>query len=170
MQYQLIRSKRKTLALEVTAEGQLLVRAPIKTSLKVIEKFVEDHAVWIERARAKQEERRKLHPPLAEDEIKRLRTLAKEKIPPRVAYFADVMGVKPTSVRITSAKKRFGSCSPKNALCFSLYLMQYPDDAVDYVVVHELAHILHHDHSARFWSTVARYMPDYKRRRALLKE
>ena len=96
--------------------------------------------------------------------------LAKEKIPPRVAYFADVMGVKPKSVRITSAKKRFGSCSPKNALCFSLYLMQYPDDAIDYVVVHELAHVLHHDHSARFWSTVARYMPDYKRRRAPLKE
>ena len=48
--------------------------------------------------------------------------------------------------------------------------MQYPDDAIDYVVVHELAHVLHHDHSDRFWSTVARYMPDYKRRRALLKE
>ena len=79
------------------------------------------------------------------------------------------MGVSPAGVRITGAKTRFGSCSAKNALCFSWRLMRFPDAAVDYVIVHELAHIRHHDHSPAFWAEVARYMPDYAQRRAMLR-
>lgn len=168
--YRLIRSSRKTLALEVSRDGEIIVRAPNRTSLRRIEEFVESHARWIEGALARQEERRSKHPPLSSEEIEALRTRAKAHVPPRVAYFAVLMGVTPQSVRITSAKKRFGSCSSSNSLCFSLYLMQYPPETIDYVVVHELAHILHHDHSAAFWATVEKYMPDYARRRALLKQ
>ena len=80
------------------------------------------------------------------------------------------MGVQPTGVRITSARTRFGSCSGKDSLCFSWRLMQYPEDAVDYVVVHELAHIVHKNHGPYFWALVGQYMPDYKRRRALLRK
>ena len=75
----------------------------------------------------------------------------------------------PKSVKITSAKKRFGSCSPQNGLCFSLYLMTYPDEAVDYVVVHELAHIRYHNHSPAFHALVGRYLPDQTKPRALLR-
>ena len=79
------------------------------------------------------------------------------------------MGVTPTGVKITAARSRFGSCSGKNSLCFSLYLMEYPEEAAEAVVVHELAHIRHHDHSPAFYAEVAKVLPDYKERMKLLK-
>ena len=79
------------------------------------------------------------------------------------------MGLKPSSVKITSAEKRFGSCSSKNGLCFSWRLLAYPTAAVEYVVVHELAHIKHHNHSPAFYALIEKYMPDYKERQKLLK-
>ena len=168
--YRLIRSIRKTLALEVSSTGEIIVRAPNRASLKTIEAFFASHEQWVEKALARQAARAERHPPLSSEEIEALREEAKRKIPPRVEYFSEQMNVTPKSVRITAAKTRFGSCSPENSLCFSLYLMQYPDAVIDYVVVHELAHIRHHDHSKRFWDTVSLYMPEYKRLRALLKQ
>lgn len=85
-------------------------------------------------------------------------------------YYSAVMNLYPTGVRITRAKKRFGSCSGKNSLCFSCFLMQYPLEAVDYVIVHELAHIRHRNHSKEFYDLIAGYMPDYKQREKLLKQ
>jgi predicted metal-dependent hydrolase len=80
------------------------------------------------------------------------------------------MGLEPTGVGITGAEKRFGSCSAKNRLSFSWRLMRYPEAAVDYVVVHELAHIRHKNHGKEFYALIESYMPDYKERRKLLKE
>ena len=80
------------------------------------------------------------------------------------------MGLVPSGVKITSARTRFGSCSGKNGLCFSWRLMQYPPEAIDYVVVHELAHIRHHDHSPAFYALVGQYLPDWEARVKLLKE
>lgn len=170
MQYQLIRSSRRTLAIEVNANGELLVRSPIHASLQEIESFLDKHRDWIIRATEKQRIRRENHPAPTEEQLEAFKQKAAEWLPPRVAHFAVLMGVTPTGIRVTGARKRFGSCSPKNSLCFSLFLMGYPDEAIDYVIVHELAHILHHDHSKQFWATVARYMPDYKCRQALLKQ
>lgn len=88
----------------------------------------------------------------------------------RVEYYSEKMGLYPASVKITSAATRFGSCSGKNSICFSYRLMLYPPEAVDYVVVHELAHIKEKNHSARFYALVERYMPDYREREKLLKK
>ena len=79
------------------------------------------------------------------------------------------MGVAYTHIGITSAKTRFGSCSKKGSINYSYRLMLYPSAAWDYVVVHELAHLIHFDHSSAFWQTVAETLPDYKERAALLK-
>lgn len=79
------------------------------------------------------------------------------------------MGLTPAGIKITSAEKRFGSCSAKDSLCFSYRLMLYPPDAVDYVVVHELAHIRHKNHGKQFYALIAQVMPDYKERERLLK-
>ena len=103
-------------------------------------------------------------------EAEALRKKAEEIIPQRVEHYAKIMGVEPKSVRITAAQKRFGSCSSRGTLCFSLNLMQYPSEAIDYVVVHELAHLIELNHSKKFWSVVEKYMPDYKKRRTMLKE
>mgnify|MGYP000174709420 CR=1 FL=1 len=79
------------------------------------------------------------------------------------------MGLVPAGIKITSARTRFGSCSGKNSICFSWRLMLYPPEAIDYVIVHELAHIRHHDHSPAFYREVEAYLPDWRARRALLR-
>lgn len=169
MTYEIVRSRRRTVALEVTREGRVLVRAPLRMPQGEIKRFVASHAAWLEKAQAKVAARQAAHPPLTEQETAALRQRAKELLSDRVAHYAAIMGVTPTSVKITSARTRFGSCSGKNGICFSLYLLQYPEEAIDYVVVHELAHIRHHDHSPAFYAEVAKVLPDYKERMKLLK-
>jgi len=164
----IIRSKRKTLSLEVTREGKVLVRAPQKISRAYINDFVMKNSAWLAgklEARANKNARENV----SEEEKSRLISLAKEVIPEKAERFAKIMGVVPSSVKITGAMTRWGSCSAKNALCFSWRLMLYPEKAVDYVVIHELSHILHHNHSREFWNTVALYMPDYKEAEQMLR-
>lgn len=168
--YELVRSRRKTLAIEVDRTGRVVIRAPMRATGEQIERFVAAHADWIARAQARQRARLAAHPEPDEARRAELIRRAKEELPPKVAYYAQLMGVQPTGVRITSARTRFGSCSGKNSLCFSWRLMEYPEAAVDYVVVHELAHITHKNHGPRFWALVERYIPDYRARRALLRE
>ena len=169
-EYRLIRSSRRTLALEVTADLEVLVRAPMRLSQREIDRFVEEHRGWIDRKLAVQQQRRENNPArcITPEQERDLRRQAKELLPQRVAHFAPLMGVSPTGIKITGAQKRLGSCSGKNSLCFSWRLMLYPPEAVDYVVVHELAHIRHHNHSRDFWAFVERTMPDYRIRQRLL--
>ena len=169
MDYTLIRSRRRTLALEVTRETQVVVRAPLRCPQRQIDAFVESRRAWLEAALMRQKERLAAHPPLTEAEVEALRQKAKAYIPPRVTYWAQRMGLAPAAVKITSARTRFGSCSGKNSLCFSLYLMQYPGEAIDAVVVHELCHMRHRDHSGAFYREVERWLPDYRKRVKLLK-
>lgn len=168
--YELVRSRRKTLAIEVDRTGRVVIRAPMRATGEQIERFVAAHADRIARAQARQRARLAAHPEPDEARRAELIRRAKEELPPKVAYYAQLMGVQPTGLKITSARTRFGSCSGKNSLCFSWRLMEYPEAAVDYVVVHELAHITHKNHGPRFWALVERYMPDYRARRALLRE
>lgn len=96
--------------------------------------------------------------------------LAREVLPEKVQYYSRIMGLFPTGIMITGARKRFGSCSGENRICFSWRLMMYPEEAIDYVVVHELAHIRHKNHSKAFYACVEEVLPDWKKRRNLLKE
>lgn len=166
--YTLIRSKRKSVSLEINKNGELIVRAPFFMPQWSIDIFVAEKQDWIRKTQAKIKER-PAEPELTKEELEALRKQAKEFILPRVSEWAKKMGVYPTAVRFTSAKTRWGSCSPKNSVSFSVRLMKKPPEAIEYVIVHELAHITEHNHSARFWNIVARYMPDYKKRRMLLK-
>lgn len=168
--YELVRSRRRTLALEVTRDGRVVVRAPMRLAQKRIDEFVSQHVGWIEDHQAIQQKRRENHPEPTVEEQERLIRLAKEILPGKVERYSQIMGLYPTGITITGARKRFGSCSGKNRICFSWRLMQYPEAAVDYVVVHELAHIRHKDHSKAFYDCVAEVMPDWKERRRLLKE
>ncbi|MBQ2752040.1 MAG: M48 family metallopeptidase, partial [Oscillospiraceae bacterium] len=168
MDYTLIRSRRRTLALAVTREAQVVVRAPLRCPQRRIDAFVESRRAWLEAALMRQKERLAAHPPLTEAEVEDLRRRAKAHIPGRVAHWAQRMGLAPATVKITSARTRFGSCSSKDTLCFSLYLMQYPPEAIDAVVVHELCHMRHRNHSPAFYAEVARWLPDYREREKLL--
>ncbi|NLA87393.1 MAG: M48 family metallopeptidase, partial [Clostridiales bacterium] len=131
--------------------------------------MVQKHAGWIESHLEKQRRRAEARPELSKDEQEALRKQAKAVIPLKVAHYSRLMGLTPLGITITSAEKRFGSCSAKNRLCFSWRLMRYPDAAIDYVVVHELAHIMHKNHGKAFYALIESYMPDYKERKRLLK-
>ena len=168
--YTLIRARRRTMSLQLDRDGRAVVRAPYGVKKEFIDRFVAEHGDWLQRAREKQAARRLVHPEPTEAEREALLARAKEYLPARVAYWSAVMGLAPAGIRITSARTRFGSCSGKNSICFSWRLMQYPSEAIDYVVVHELAHIRRHDHSPAFYALIERYMPDWRERAALLKK
>ena len=167
-QIEVIRSDRRTLALQVK-DGHVIVRAPRRTSEARIRQFITEHEAWIAKALGEQQRRAEAHPEPTEAEKRAYIARAKELLPQRVAHYSRVMGLYPTQVRITGAKTRFGSCSATGHICFSWRLMQYPPEAIDYVVVHELAHLKHMNHSPAFHALVASVLPDHKQRRALLR-
>ena len=166
--YEIIRSDRKTLGLQVK-DGRVIVRAPRRVTQQQIERFVREHEDWIQNALNRQAAKQAAHPEPTEAERAELIRRAKEILPQRTSFWAERMGLYPTKIRITSARRRFGSCSSEGHICYSWRLMQYPPEAIDYVVVHELAHLKHMNHSPAFHALVSKYLPDHKARRALLK-
>ncbi|MFR8011727.1 MAG: M48 family metallopeptidase [Clostridia bacterium] len=171
LDFDLRRSRRKSISMEITDDLHILVRAPQWMRIEDIERFVSEHERWAERHLERLHARREREQPYesSPQAVAELKSRASEQIPPRVAYYAQRMGLHPTGVKITAARKRFGSCSGKNSLCFSYWLMLYPPEAVDYVVVHELAHIVHKNHSPAFYRLIEQYLPDYRERIKMLK-
>ena len=168
--YELIRSRRKTLALEITKDCRVLVRAPMRMPETRILAFVESHGDWIARHLDRQRQRAAaLPPPPTAEEIETLKARARAELPPKIAFWSEKMGVAPTGFRVTTARKRYGSCSGKNSLCFSCFLMSCPEEAVELVVVHELCHIREKNHGPRFYALLARYLPDWQERKKMLR-
>ena len=168
--YQLLRSRRKTLALEITRDCRVLVRAPMRLSKARIDAFVSAHADWIAAHLETQRQRAAARPPEpTEAEIAALKERARTELPPKIAAWSARMGVQPTGFRVTAARHRYGSCSAKNSLCFSCFLMNCPEPAIELVVVHELCHIREKNHGPRFYALLAQYLPDYRERKKLLR-
>ena len=168
MNYEIIRSKRRTVSLQVKLDGRIVVRAPLHTSEKAINDFVIKHVDWIKKkqdlVKAVQDTE-----DFDENEVKALKARLKEIIAPILEHYSEKMGVSYDKFSINSAKSRFGSCSSKKTLNFSYRLMLYPYEAIEYVCVHELAHLREMNHSKKFWAIVEAYLPDYKARKKLLK-
>lgn len=211
--YTLIRSSRKTIAIHITKEAIVEVRSPHKMPNSEIDKFVKSKQKWIyehlEIVKSKIYKRAsfslnygdavlyrgKEYPIIASqgkhigfddtcfyvpknlpaDDIKYTviqiyKLLAKRDLTKKVIEFAKLMNLTPTNVKINSAKTRWGSCSGKNRINFSWLLIMAEDSLIDYVIVHELAHIKEHNHSERFWAVVRQVLPEYKERQLKLKE
>lgn len=160
-EYTVIKSKRKTVAIEVDRSCNIIVRAPDRMNDNEIESFVISKKSWLEKTIIKQRSKGDVKN-YTDAEIKALREKAKIVLPEKVKYYSKIMGVNPKSVKINSAKKRYGSCSADNSINFSLYLMDKDPRFIDYVVIHELAHIKHYNHSKAFYCFVQQFMPDYK--------
>lgn len=169
MSYSVIYSKRKTISL-VIKNGELTVRAPIGVSPKKIEALVKKHSTWIEKTIEKNRNAPKPIEDISPEEERDLRKIAKAVLKEKTEHYSKIMRLKYGRITITGAKTRFGSCSSKGNISFSFRLMKYPEEAIDYVVVHELAHLVELNHSAHFWAIVASVFPDYKSRRKLLKK
>lgn len=161
--YTVVRSDRKTLAVEVKRDCSVVVRSPKFLSERKITDFLLEHKEWVLKTVEKQRLRQNTEI-FSDEKVNELKKLAKEVLPLKVEYYSALMGVKPTAVHITSAKTRYGSCSSKNSINFSFYLMTKNESFIDYVVVHELAHIVHHNHSKDFYKLIEEILPDYKER------
>ncbi len=168
MEYTLIRSSRKTVGLQIK-DGKVIVRAPMRLPKKTIDAFVTEHADWIEKHLAKSMAGREL-PPLEEQEHKELIKQAKKVIPARVAYYAKMLGVEYGRITIRTQKTRWGSCSSKGNLNFNCLLMLAPPEVLDSVVVHELCHRKHMNHSRAFYAEIESVFPNYKTHHAWLKK
>ncbi|RXK01872.1 hypothetical protein CRV02_06025 [Arcobacter sp. CECT 8989] len=107
---------------------------------------------------------------IKEEELDKLyKEKAQKIIPKLVEEFANKMSLYPTSIKYRKNKRTWGSCNYKNGLNFNILLTQFPLEVIEYVVIHELAHIEHKNHSKAFWALVKRYCKDYKQREKLLK-
>ena len=168
--YDIIRSHRKTLALEITRDCRVLVRAPMQISEVQIKSFVDRHQDWIFRHLEQQRQKAaNAPPPPTPERIAALKKQAQTVLPGKVAYWSQQAGLIPTGIKITTARKRYGSCNSKNSLCFSCFLMDCPEEAIDLVVVHELCHIREKNHGPKFYALLEQILPDYKERKKLLK-
>ena len=169
-----IRSARKSLGLEVRDANTVLARIPARVSDRELKAFVENHRSWIlekTAVMAEREENRKSTPaPPPELLSKTDRMKIQLKIGKRVRHYCETMGVTVGYVAVKNQKTRWGSCSAKGNVNFNYQLAFLPEELLDYVVIHELAHRRHMDHSRAFWTEVEKYCPDYRERRAALKE
>lgn len=170
--YRIIRSSRKTVGLEMTADG-LLVRAPRTAGKRTIERAIKENEAWIAKAEARMnriaEEVRRLDP-LTPEDIKALAQEAKKVIPKRVEYYAKIIGVAPGRITIRNQKTKWGSCSAKGNLNFNCLLMLTPPEVLDSIVVHELCHLKEMNHSRRFYDEVLKAYPEYRKWNKWLKE
>ncbi len=169
VEYEIVFSSRRTLAININPDGSVIVRAPTGTNKDKIEKFVLDNEDKIQKAKEKFSPKAELFKEASAEEERLLRKRAAELLPGKVRYYAELARVTPGRITVTGARKRFGSCSGKNNLSFSFYLMRFPEEAIDYVVVHELCHIIHHNHSKDFYREIEKILPDYKQRQKLLR-
>lgn len=170
--YTLIKSKRKTISLEVRGD-ELIVRAPNRTTKREADEFVQKHEVWIIKKREQIAARKAMEqsmPRLSEEELRVLSQMAKKVIPERVAYYARIMGAHYGRITLRCQKTRWGSCSAKQNLNFNILLMLTPPEVLDSVVVHELCHLFEMNHSARFYERVYAVYPEYDRWNGWLKK
>lgn len=172
METKIIRSARKSFALEVKPEG-LIVRVPKRATNQQVQDFIAKHQDWINKSIARQEQRRKAMgdtPPLTGEELHALAEKALAYIPDRVRFYAPQIGVSFGRITIRNQRTRWGSCSAKGNLNFNCLLMLTPPEVIDSVVVHELCHRKEMNHSDRFYAEVLRVFPDYWKWNGWLKE
>ncbi|MGN0575760.1 MAG: M48 family metallopeptidase [Ruminococcus sp.] len=170
---EVLRSKRKTLEVEVSSDGRIIVRSPARLTKAEIEDFILSKADRLEKYLREGAKRRKelsSLKPFTAEEINEMADRALKIIPERVRYYAPLIGVTYGKITIRNQKTRWGSCSAKGNLSFNCLLAAMPPEVLDSVVVHELCHLKQMNHSKDFYSEVYRVFPEYDRWTRWLKE
>ncbi len=171
--YRLIRTDRRTLGLRIAQDGTVEVRAPLLCPRRKIDAFVLDNADWIDMQLEKREAALSAASAAGEldhADLKKLASSMTARLKERLPYYADRLGVSYGRVTVRCQKTKWGSCSAKGNLNFNVLLMLAPDEVFDYVLVHELSHRKHMDHSKDFWALVASADPGYKKHKKWLKD
>lgn len=167
-EYKIIRSNRKTIAIQINANGEILVRCPRRMRMEAIREFVERKEAWIEKHCVKLDAVKE--PPYTTEEILQFRKSAWKVVEDRVAHYAPIVGVTYNRISIRAQHTRWGSCSSKGNLNFNCLLVLVPPEVLDYVVVHELCHRKQMNHAKAFWAEVEAVLPDYKTSKGWLRE
>lgn len=180
IEYELIRSKRKTYSIAIEEDGSVSVRVPLYVHDKDVEDILQKKQAWIlqklDLHKKRQADKPANNYTSAQKAAleKRYRDAAKQYFPKRVEYYfsayPDIITGSYSSISIRNQKTRWGSCSSKGGLNFNWRLMLAPPNVLDYVVVHELCHLTHMNHSKEFWDCVSSILPDYKVLRKWLKD
>ena len=168
LSYQIIRSNRKTLAIQIMPDGSIAVRCPKRMRMDEVRSFVESKSALVEKHLAKRKAMKVEK--LTGQEIELLREQTRRLVTERVQYYAPIIGVTYGQIAIRVQRTRWGSCSSTGNLNFNCLLALVPPDVLEYVVVHELCHRKELNHSERFWTEVARILPDYKQQKKWLKD
>lgn len=174
IEYKLIRSKRRTISLQVNSDAEVIVRAPQFVSADQINDFIVEKQDWLDK---KIEVKRKQLDVLqgqkrhrADEWYKEKKKLARHVFAKRIAHYEKLTGLKVSKLRLSSARTRWGSCTFNGTVSLVWRLILAPIEVIDYVVLHEIMHLKHPNHSRTFWEAVQLYMPDYKEHRLWLKE
>jgi len=169
--YTLIRSQRRSVSLQINEDATLVVRAPMRASMRYIMSVICKNETWIIKTQQETHRENQIASfiQLSDAQKRHYKKAARHIITQRVSFFASQHGFEYGKIRITSASRRWGSCNEKNDLCFTWKLVLARPGAVDYVVVHELAHTVHKNHGKRFWAKVEKILPEYKMENKWLK-
>lgn len=219
IEFECIRSKRKTIGIQITSEGKVVVRAPKNVSDKFIRECLKTREEWISKKQKMIQARMDNNPPIkyvegeffmflgekfplkfsTDDTHKKCkvyldegnliyengprtveaiqnqldqwyRNAAQEMVEDRIRYYSKYYDVEPTYVKVKNQKKRWGSCSSKRHLLFNWNLIKAPIEVLDYIVVHEMSHMVHMNHSKKYWGLVGTIMPNYKTHAEWLKK
>lgn len=169
--FKLIRSRRKTLSIQLKRDGAVVARAPMRMSEASIRAFIREKKPWITLHQEKQRmrnEKDRLFLGATETQLQVYRKQARDRFAERTALFAGIIGVSYGKITIRDQKTRWGSCSRAGNLNYNFRLILAPPEVLDYVVVHELCHRKQMNHSALFWQEVEKILPDYRERRRWL--
>ncbi len=177
IEYRLVRSQRKTIGIEITPDGLVIVRAPKRASKSTINEVLRERYQWILDHQKKAIERKKEKEdylseakPITIEEVRELADRMREEFVPRVREYATRLGINYGGITIRNQRTRWGSCSSQGGLNFNCLLMLMPPDVMDSVIVHELCHLKEPNHSERFYAEVLRVFPDYRKCEKWLKE
>lgn len=170
-----VRSKRKSIGLEVKLDGTVTLRLPYRVSLQQGMDFLSSREEWLKKHLQNVEEQNAFDEagevlPLTEEELSDLTRAARDYFTAQCERYAPIVGVRYGRVTIRHQKTRWGSCSAKGNLNFNCLLMLAPEEVREYVVVHELCHRKHMDHSPAFWAEVEKVLPDYRAEERWLKK
>lgn len=166
----IIKSRRKSIGIEIKPDLTVLVRAPLFLSDNTIKKLVSQKNDWIEKKINQIKEKETLNLPIfSKKEIEILREKTRVLITPKAEYYAKILGVSFNKLSVKKQRSVWGSCSAKRNINFNLLLSLCPEDVINYIVVHELCHLKQLNHSIRFWAEVEKLLPDYRSARLWLK-
>ena len=167
--YTIIRSARRTIAIQIAKDGEVIVRCPNRMPVSAVESFLTEKQNWIQTHLQKQRQR-PTEEAFTEQQLKALSDRTKELLQQRLPELAEILNVSYEKVTVRKQRTRWGSCSSKGNLNFNCLLALVPPEVFDYVVVHELCHLKEMNHSERFWTEVEKIIPDHKSHRKWLRE